>query len=97
MALVVAASVSYSLLMAQGRRFLPDRLVGRGLTLLNGACFLGAATLQVATGLLVAAAPAEPPTARFDLLFGFLALWLALALLPYLRSADPRAAAASSR
>ncbi len=97
LALVVAASVSYSLLMAQGRRFLPDRLVGRGLTLLNGACFLGAATLQVATGLLVAAAPAEPPTARFDLLFGFLALWLALALLPYLRSADPRAAAASSR
>ncbi|BCX18214.1 MAG: MFS transporter [Geminicoccaceae bacterium] len=92
---VVAGSVTYSLLMAQGRLFLPDRLVGRGLALLNMASFLGAALLQTLTGLVVAAAPAEPPGARWAWLFAFLALWLGLALLPYLRSVDPRAATSS--
>lgn len=96
--LIVAGSVSYSLLMAQGRRFLPDRLIGRGLTVLNATCFLGAALLQGLSGLVVAAAPGEPATSRFTWLFAFLALWLALAVLPYLRSADPATApAASSR
>lgn len=92
---VVAGSVTYALLMAQGRRFLPDRLVGRGLALLNMACFLGAALLQTLAGLVVAAAPAEPADRRYALLFLFLALWLALAALPYARSADPRAASAT--
>jgi MFS family permease len=94
---VVAGSVTYALLMAQGRLFLPDRLVGRGLALLNMACFLGAALLQTLTGLVVAAAPAEPPAARWTRLFAFLALWLGLAVLPYTRSADPRASATSPR
>ncbi len=93
---VVAGSVTYSLLMAQGRLFLPDRLVGRGLALLNMASFLGAAALQGASGLIVALAPAEPQTERWTRLFAFLALWLALALLPYLRAADPRSASARS-
>jgi len=94
---VVAGSVTYSLLMAQGRLFLPDRLVGRGLALLNMASFLGAASLQTLTGLVVAAAPVEPPAARWAGLFAFLALWLGLAVLPYTRSADPRTSATSPR
>lgn len=96
LAAVVAGSVTYSLLMAQGRLFLPDRLVGRGLALLNMASFLGVAAVQGASGPIVALAPAEPATARWSRLFAFLALWLALALLPYLRAPDPRSLSATS-
>jgi predicted MFS family arabinose efflux permease len=87
-----ALGMTYALLMAQGRRFLAAHEVGRGLTLLNGACFAGAATLQAASGFVVGLAGGHGPEAAYRALFAFLALVLALALLSYARSPDPRGA-----
>lgn len=96
--LQAAAGVSYALLMAQGRRFLPDAEVGRGLTLLNAACFLGAAVLQGLSGLVVAAAGAAglDPVGTYRCLFAFLAGYLALAGVLYWPSKDRRLAAPAS-
>ena len=48
-----ALGMTYALLMAQGRRFLAEHEIGRGLTVLNCACFAGAATMQALSGLVV--------------------------------------------
>ena len=92
LALVGAAGIHFALVMAQGRRFLPDHLVGRGLTLLNGTAFAGAALVQLGSGAVIDGARAGGTTnlASFSLLFVFLAALLGLTLLPYLRSADRR-------
>jgi predicted MFS family arabinose efflux permease len=92
-ALVVigAMGMTYALLMAQGRRFLAEQEIGRGLTLLNAACFAGAATVQAASGLVVELGQAGGGTAAsWRALFLFLAAVLTLAVGTYVRSADPR-------
>lgn len=91
-ALVVvgAMGMTYALLMAQGRRFLAEQEIGRGLTLLNAACFAGAATVQAASGLVVEFGQVGGAAASWRTLFLFLAAVLALAVGTYLRSADPR-------
>lgn len=87
--LIGAGSIHFAVVMAQARRFLDDAQVGRGLTLLNGTSFAGAAILQILSGWIVAAA-ATPgdPAAAYRALFLFLALCLAAALALYLRSTD---------
>ncbi len=92
LALVALAGIHFALVMAQGRRFLPEHLVGRGLTLLNGTAFLGAAAVQFGSGAVIDAAAAAGLSrlGGFALLFGFLAALLAATLVPYLRSADRR-------
>jgi predicted MFS family arabinose efflux permease len=93
LAVVGAAGIHFALVMAQGRRFLPDHLVGRGLTLLNGTAFAGAAVVQLASGVVIDGARAAIVSilASYALLFAFLAGLLVLTVLPYLRSADRRA------
>lgn len=83
---------TYALLMAQGRRFMEEREIGRGLTFLNGACMTGAATIQAASGLVLELARPYGIDAAYRLLFLFLAALLVAALLPYRRSADRRLA-----
>ena len=92
LALVALAGIHFALVMAQGRRFLPEHLVGRGLTLLNGTAFLGAAAVQFGSGAVIDAAAAAGLSrlGGFALLFAFLAALLAATLVPYLRSADRR-------
>lgn len=92
LALIGAAGIHFALVMAQGRRFLPDHLVGRGLTLLNGTAFAGAAAVQMTSGVVIDGVRVAGigPLASFALLFVFLAALLVLTLLPYLRSADRR-------
>ena len=85
-----ALGMTYALLMAQGRRFLAEHELGRGLTVLNGACFAGAATMQALSGLVVDLAQPSGPTATWRGLFLFLAAMLAAALVDYRRSLDPR-------
>lgn len=84
--------MTYALLMAQGRRFMAEGEVGRGLTFLNGACFTGAALIQATSGVVVelAKAAGAGPAGTYGALFLFLAAILALALLAYRRSADLR-------
>ncbi|MGD9510648.1 MAG: MFS transporter [Geminicoccaceae bacterium] len=85
-----AAGMTYALLMAQGRRFLDPHELGRGLTLMNCACFAGAATLQALSGLVMRLAEPAGEAFAYRALFAFLALALLLALAVYRRSTDLR-------
>jgi hypothetical protein len=88
--LIGACGMTYALLMAQGRRFMADAEIGRGLTLLNCACFLGAAVLQGLSGLVVdgALSLGVSEAGAYRWLFVFLAVYLAAALAAYLPSGD---------
>ena len=92
LAAVGGLGMTYALLMAQGRRFLAEHEIGRGLTVLNCACFAGAATMQALSGLVVDLAQDFGPAATWRALFLFLAAALAVAVATYLRSEDPRRA-----
>ena len=90
-ALLVAiglAGMSYGLLVAHGRAFVPAALTGRGVTLLNFFSIAGVGLMQFASAALVEgrADPAAPGTYR--LLFGTYAACLAVALAVYLRAPD---------
>ncbi|WP_035485830.1 MFS transporter [Geminicoccus roseus] len=67
----------FNMVMAQGRRFFRPHEMGRGLTLLNGACFGGAALLQAVTGQVAAGVAAPVWTPVFLSLAGLLALAMA--------------------
>lgn len=84
--------MTYALLMAQGRRFLAEHEIGRGLTFLNCACFTGAAALQSASGLVVelGTGPGGRDAATYRLLFLALGGVLTVAALVYARSEDRR-------
>jgi predicted MFS family arabinose efflux permease len=92
-ALLAAAGgfgLTYTLLMAHGRRFFPDHLLGRGVTTLNFAFIGGAAVLQAASGLVVEALTAwgASPAATFATLhLGFSGL-LAVSLAVYAKAPD---------
>ncbi|MFO1037177.1 MAG: MFS transporter [Geminicoccaceae bacterium] len=83
---------TYAIVMAQARRFLADKEVGRGFTLLNCACFAGAALLQAITGLVLSAAHDAGITGpgAFSILFAFIAGWLGIAAAIHTRSRDLR-------
>lgn len=83
-------AMTYAVLMAQGRRFLAPGELGRGLTLLNCACFAGAATIQALSGLVVQEAEGAGLELAYATLFAFLAAALLLASLVYARSPDLR-------
>jgi hypothetical protein len=86
----------YSVLIAtHGRNFYPERLIGRGITTVNCAVLFGAASLQVATGVVVnlLSEPGAPiPDAAFRAMFGALALALVTALACYRRCPEARSA-----
>ena len=79
------------LLHAHARAVLPDRIVGRGLTLENLAVFIGIAVLQWVSGLIVGAfssGDGPAPAAAFQAVFAFLAAATLIALLAYLPIRD---------
>ena len=79
------------LIHAHARAFLPDRLIGRGLTLQNLSVMLGVFVLQAIAGVIVGAfAPEgiEAPEIAYRAAFGFLALVLAAGIAAYCRVAD---------
>ncbi len=79
----------YSVLIAtHGRHFYPDRLIGRGITTVNGAVLFGAAFLQIVTGIIVQtlSSPGGPIDAlAYRAMFGALCLGLLFALACYAR------------
>lgn len=81
-------------IMAHGRAQFPLRLIGRGITTINVAVFLGVALMQVVTGLIIGAfidQPGEPaPNLAYRVMFGFLGLVEFLALQVYLRQPDAK-------
>ncbi|MBL8583109.1 MAG: MFS transporter [Rhizobiaceae bacterium] len=83
------AGGSYGLLMAHARAFVPARLTGRGVTLMNFFAIGGVGAMQFATGAVVGStAVAGDPAAAYSALFGFYALLLAAALAIYLFARD---------
>ena len=85
------------LIHAYARSILPDRLVGRGLTLQNLAVFLGIAVLQSASGPIVGAygpAGGGAPEDAYRAVFLFLALCLAAAALVFAAAREPGRAVA---
>ncbi len=84
----------YSVLIAtHGRSFYPERLIGRGITTVNCAVLFGAASLQVATGVIVSALSqtgAPIPESAFRAMFAALAITLVAALVCYRRCPEPR-------
>lgn len=82
------AGAAYPAVMAHGRIFLPQHLVGRGVALLTMVGIGGTGLMQVVTGRLHAAVAATPPAAPFAVIFLFFAGFLALALALYAFSAD---------
>jgi len=81
-----------SIQMAHGRALFPDRLVGRGMTILNMATMTGTFCLQLATGFAVGLFAADEtglrPLAAYQAAFGLAALMLVAALGIYLKAAD---------
>lgn len=76
-----------SMLIAHGRRFYPERLIGRGLTVVNTAVLFGAASMQWVTGLIVGAfeqVDGRAPPEAYRTVFGVLALSLLVSLIIYL-------------
>ena len=80
-ALIAFFGATYVLLMAQGKRYLPDHLVGRGLAGLNFVSFAGAGILQAATGAVAQSTLDAGATmaVSYGALFGLMAGLLAVA------------------
>jgi len=88
-----ACGQTYVMILSHGRANFADRLVGRAVTSLNMAVFLGTATLQAASGWIVRGfqTPAGPiPEEGYRWLFAFLAASVALALAIYATSTEAR-------
>jgi len=86
-------SAHIMLIHAHARAVLPDRVVGRGLTLQNLAVFLGVFVIQSISGLIVgdfSAGQATAPEEAYRAVFGFLAAVTVVALVIYLRIRDVR-------
>ncbi len=90
LSVIGACGSTYVLIVAQSRQFLPAHQIGRGITLLNFANFLGAATVQQASGWVVQVGrdSGAAPAATYGWLFAFLALLLAAAAAIFARSRE---------
>ncbi len=85
--------MSYPVLMAHGRAFLPPHLLGRGLTLLNMASIGGVGLAQIASRAVYTQATSPraseaPPEAAFGALFLFFAVILLIGCLIYMTAKD---------
>ena len=76
LAAVSLLGVSFPLLMAHGRSFVPPHLLGRGVTLLNMFSIGGVGIWQVVSRRVYEAAPAATPEAPFAAIFLFFGLLL---------------------
>ena len=80
-------------ILAHARAIFPDRLAGRGLTTLTVGNFSGIAVLQYASGLIIGATTGEDGSVDplgYRLMFGFLAVIVALALACFTRITDTK-------
>ena len=85
--------MTYGVLMAHGRSFVPDHLLGRGITLLNVLFIGGAGILQPVSGAIMKAMQDQPPAeayATLHLMFAGLLL-AGLAVYVFARDNPPKA------
>ncbi|MER2606862.1 MAG: MFS transporter [Siculibacillus sp.] len=90
--IVGGVGMTYGVLMAHARAFLPSAVLGRGLTLMNMCLIGGAAILQPLSGAFMKslAANGATPAAAHGTLYGVFALALIATLVVYLFSRDAR-------
>ncbi len=88
MAALGAFAMTYGVLMAHGRAFFPDHLLGRGITLMNVLFIGGAGILQPLSGALMKRLSPGDPASAFAILHTGFAVALLLALAIYLISTD---------
>lgn len=82
--------MSFPLIMAHGRSFVPPHLAGRGITLMNLISIGGVGVMQMGTGPLYRAVadPNAPASQPYTVLFGFFAALVLIGLVVYLFSRD---------
>ena len=91
LALIGLSGAGYVLLMAHGRSFLPDHLVGRGVTFLNMISIGGVGVMQFASRpVFQAASGAFPPQQAFAMLFLFFLIPLAIGFALYFLTPEAR-------
>ena len=88
MGLIGGFGMTYGVLMAHGRSFVPDHLLGRGITLLNVLFIGGAGVLQPLSGWLMTGMQNNPPEEAYATLHLIFAGLLAVGLLIYLFARD---------
>ncbi len=88
MGLVGGFGMTYGVLMAHGRSFVPDHLLGRGITLLNVLFIGGAGVLQPVSGALMQAWDSAGFKQSYGLLHVMFGTLLLAALAVYLFSRD---------
>lgn len=90
-ALIGCFGMTYGVLMAHGRSFVPDHLLGRGITLLNVLFIGGAGILQPVSGAFMTGMAGAPPAeayATLHTMFGILVL-AGLAVYAFSRDRPP--------
>ena len=93
LAAIMALSGFNIIVLAHGRTIFPDRLVGRGLTMLALVTMMGVAVMQMLTGLIAGAFAQSDGVVSpegYRVVFAFLALSVALPLIIYSRTEDAR-------
>jgi MFS family permease len=88
MGLLGGFGMTYGVLMAHGRSFVPDHLLGRGITLLNVLFIGGAGVLQPLSGALMKRLADTPPEQAYATLHLIFAGLLAASLVVYLFAKD---------
>jgi MFS family permease len=88
MGLIGGFGMTYGVLMAHGRSFVPDHLLGRGITLLNVLFIGGAGVLQPLSGALMARMQDHPPAEAYATLHLIFAGLLVAGLVIYLFARD---------
>ena len=85
-------SSSSTMIMTHGRGILPDRLIGRGMAVINASVLLGVACMQTLSGVILGWFAPVAGGARSEIayrsLFGVLSIVLFIALMVYGRSVD---------
>lgn len=88
MGLIGGFGMTYGVLMAHGRSFVPDHLLGRGITLLNVLFIGGAGVLQPLSGRFMASMQDAPPAEAYATLHLIFAGLLVIGLAIYLIARD---------
>lgn len=90
LSLLGASGMTYGVLMAHGRDFVPDHLLGRGITFLNMLFIGGAALIQPISGAMMTRLLEGAPADAYAVLHAGFASLLIVTLVIYLFSADIR-------
>ncbi len=87
-------SASSTMIMTHGRGIFPDRLIGRGISIMNTCVMLGVACMQTLSGVILGAfqplADGARPELAYRTLFGVMCVVLIFAVAVYSRVADVR-------